>query len=192
MSVPTAIAAKVISQLHDKKYRIVWNASDISVTSYNVYRSETMDGTFTKIISVVDDTQYFDSLPIDWNSTNVFYKVTAVNVDGESTLTATSAVTDTDVNSYMYVPRELNIKQYGDDSPSIWLYNIVPLPSYSITTTVTNGIFYLNYNYRPGSLEIYLNRLKLEASKFTESGSNFFTILSTLTVGSVLDCNFRK
>lgn len=179
---------KVVSQLHDNKYRIVWNSYP-GISYYNIYRAGDPYNTFTKIISVATATQYFDELPADWSSKNVFYKVTAVDsVGAESDLTSTPAITDTDVNSYMYVPKELNIKQYNYNNQVEWLYNIVPFG----TINGTNNVFYFNYNYKSGSLDVFKNRKKLNASEFVEVSSNSFSLTTTPTVGDTLDCNFIK
>lgn len=186
MSTPIIASVKVIYQLHDNKYRIVWFATDLSVSSFNIYRSNSVEGPFTKIISVVvPDTQYFDSLPIEFDGIP-FYKITAISSEGEGDISITPAFTDTDVDSYMYVPRHLNIKHYGDGNQVSWLYNIIPDGSID----ATNNIFYFNRNYRKGTLEVFKNRKKLKESEFVEVTCNSFSLLATPTVGDILDCNF--
>lgn len=189
MSIPGNIAGfKVITRLHDHQYRLIWE--DAAVSSYNIYRSTSVSGTFTKIISVLSpNTSYVDELPPDFTGIP-FYKITGVNISGEGTITLTQAITDTDFISYMKVPDGLNINYYNKDNYSVWMYNVVP--TYTVTTTMTNNLCYLNYNYKPGSLEIFLNRYKLNSTQFIESGSNYFTISTTVTIGSTLDVNFVK
>jgi hypothetical protein len=182
---------RVINQLHDNKYRIVWDPM-LGVVSYSIYRSNAVYGTFTIITSVTSATQYFDSLPTDWNSNTVFYKVTGVDSSGgESDLTTSPAITDTDFYDYMHIPRKLNIKHYGDGKELEWLYNIVPVGNIN----GSNNVFYFNYNYKPGSLEVFRNRKKLNKNQFIEISSNAFSLATpttTVTVGDLLDCNLIR
>lgn len=178
---------QVITRLHDHQYRILWGAESSS-TQYNIYRSNSIVGTFTKIVSVLSPiTTYTDELPPDFTGVP-FYKITGINTIGEGGVTIAQAQTDTTYLSYMKVPDGLNINYYNKDNYSVWMYNVVPTGSIN----TSNRTFYLNNNYKPGSLEIYKNGFKLEATNFIESGSNFFTVSTTLTVGDTLDCNFIK
>lgn len=188
MSIPSIITGiRVTNILHDNKWKIVWNpAIDSTVTHYNVYRSKEPFNNFTKIIQVlIPDTTYFDSLPADWENKTVFYKVTATNPGGESDLTTTQATTDTDTFKYMYAPYKLKVdySKYYE-----WLYNVVPTGS----TNGTNKIFYLKYNYLPGSLEVSVNGVRLLPSKFSERTSNSVLIDPAPASSSVVQISFVK
>ncbi len=193
MAVPSIInSLVVVNMLHDNKYRLSWAASSVGevVTQYNIYRSNSAYGTFTKITQVgVETTICFDATPLDYGNF-AFYKVTAVNATGESSLTNTNAVTDITVSSYMYVPEKLNIKYYDHDHQAEWKYNIIP----NGIVNTTNKNFYFDYNYKEGSLVVFKNGYKLSEGYFTETGSNTFalSISTTTTVGDVIDCNLVR
>jgi len=61
---------------------LYWNAS-ATASSYNIYRSTTIAGTFTLIASSVTTTNYSDAAGLA-NLNTYYYKITAVNAGGES------------------------------------------------------------------------------------------------------------
>jgi hypothetical protein len=94
-SVPTSITAVAIN---DSKIKITWSASP-RATSYNIYRSDTSNGSFTKIYTLVGTLEQLPEpsyentgLP---RSTTKYYHVTAVNEFGESRPSRTVSATTT-------------------------------------------------------------------------------------------------
>lgn len=95
---PAAPASITAVAINDSKIKIAWSASP-RATSYNIYRSDTSDGSFTKIYTLVGTLEQLPEpsyentgLP---RSTTKHYYVTAVNEFGESRQSQTVSATTT-------------------------------------------------------------------------------------------------
>ena len=84
------------------RVRVSWD-TESSATSYNVYRSTTKGGSYTKIAAGITDTYYDDSSVS--SDVRYWYKVSAVNGSGEGDLS------DPDVG-YAHAAPALDIRRY--------------------------------------------------------------------------------
>ncbi|NIK77076.1 hypothetical protein FHS15_002201 [Paenibacillus castaneae] len=96
---PTNVSAKAESS---SDIEISWTASE-NATGYNVYRSDSADGSYSKVnTQLITETKFQNS---DLSaSTTYYYKVAAVNDAGESVLSAAAQATTNSVNTGPVTP----------------------------------------------------------------------------------------
>jgi len=116
MAIPPQVTGIHVKNLDisTREKKITWDpSSDPTVTSYNIYRSEVSYGDFEKInTDPITDSFYTDTVPL----TEVYpfqwwYKVTAVNPDGESDLAVTLPSTDIDIDAFINQPFDPAVPQ---------------------------------------------------------------------------------
>jgi fibronectin type 3 domain-containing protein len=110
-SVLAAPANLRVSSVNGAKVSLEWN-SVTNATSYNVYRSSSSSGTYTKMLTV-SATSYTDSSLS--NNTTYYYKVKAVNNSSESDYSSVATATTGSNNSDLDSPDDLTAESYGDD-----------------------------------------------------------------------------
>ena len=86
MAIPSAPSGLLSRNVGNECVELSWDSS-VGADSYNVYISTSSGGTFTKAnLTAITVTKV--SLPNIKFGTTVYFKVTAVNVDGESALSS--------------------------------------------------------------------------------------------------------
>jgi len=188
MSVPSVVTGIKVKNLQtDRNFKVTWNAVTASptITQYSIYRAETnytgfgIIGTVTATVLQYTDTTIPFSFDRSW-----FYRVTATNADGESSLAATQAITDFDYLVFSRAPADLDYRASLVD----WVENETP----SGAINSINITYYSLYNYKPNTLQIFISGGKLLASEFTQLTPNSFTLLVTPTVANSLSINYIK
>ena len=189
MSTPGVITGiKVTNMRVDRNFLITWDASPTidSVTQYNIYRAETSYAGFSSVGIVATPTvlQFIDTtIPFSFDKA-WYYKVTATNAEGECPAAATPSVTDFDYLIFNNAPVDLDYQVSLVD----WVENETP----SGTINGSNNIFYTVFNYKPRTLQIFINGDKLLASEFTQNTPNSFVLSITPTIANSLSVGYIK
>jgi hypothetical protein len=193
MSVPNIVTNIMVeNQYVDRKVLVSWqlNSSTDNVLYYNIYRSENQYSGFILIASTNDalGNSYLDALPYSIDK-SWFYRVTAVNADGESNINYTQSVTTSSDTSVFYqAPKDLDFKS----NLIIWQYGETP----SGSVNGTNNTFYVAGRIKPLSLSVYKKPLgypgflRMCSTDFRVITANSFimttTPTATLTLGESL------
>jgi len=86
MSTPKVEGVFITNQLDGGSLLVSWGAPSVTVLKYKVYRALSMSGTYTLIKDDVHVLFYKDTTAYQWQRTDYWYKVSAVDADGEGPL----------------------------------------------------------------------------------------------------------
>ena len=182
MSLPIVPYVRVQNLLFNRRMLVDWDSVEFQIPpidGYKVYRSASAYNGFNLITTVSgSSTQYIDVVPITFD-VNFYYKVTAYRGSEESDLSATPAVSDVSIEYFETQP-------FGSALTSnLFILDETPIG----IVDNTNKLFNTINSYRPNSLSVYLNGLKLKRGlDFTELGNDQFEFIEAPSnEGSVLD-----
>ena len=149
---PTAPTGLAVSSLTVDTVNLTWTAV-ADAAGYNVYRSTSSDGTYTKINTVpVTSSSFTDTGLTD--STTYYYSVTAVNLIGESEFSAeVSAITLTPPS----IPANIAISACTGNSVTLsWAFDSNS-KSYNVYRSTSNNGPFVKINTVPGTTNSYVD-----------------------------------
>ncbi|HON15946.1 MAG TPA: hypothetical protein PLA51_05655 [Spirochaetota bacterium] len=109
----------------DGKIVLSWSASS-RADSYNLYRSDSQNGTYNLVASGVSDLTYSDEFPSIIVGKNYYYKISAVNVSGESSMSSYIFG-----NTRLAIPGNFNLS-YSNKQVSLCWSPVIGATSYRI------------------------------------------------------------
>ena len=184
----TVKVIRVFNLLAERGFLITWQPNqEINIVEYNVYRSSspTDDSEFQKIATVpVPITSHLDRVPFTFGLV-FYYKVTAVDDGGnESSLTLVSPAHENTFHSFEEQPFPQNVLQ-GD-------FIIDEIPVGAIDDI--NVLYTTAKPFRPGTLEVYLNGIRMRKGIDYNEGplSQQFTFTDPPDTGGDMRVNYIK
>lgn len=186
----TVKAIHVFDLVAERGFLIKWKPNlETNIDGYNVYRSSspTDSAEFNKLNSTLvpaNVQSYIDRIPYTFGVV-WYYKVTAVDDGGnESSLDLTTPVHDNTFHSFEEQPFPINV-QAGD-----FVHNEVPQGDID----GVNVLYTTQFPYRPNSVEIFQDGVKLRATIDYDEGplSQQITLNGAPLAGSDLRVNYIK
>lgn len=184
----TVKAIRVFNLLAERGYLITWQPNqEINMVKYRVYRSESPTD-FTNFQSLGDVpvpvTSFLDRVPFTFGI--VFYYIVTAIDDGqnESSLVLTTPAQENSYHSFEEQPF------FNTIVSSDFITDEVPVGA----VDTVNTLFTTAFPYRKGSVEIYLNGVKLLPTVDFNEGpqSQQITFVNAPDTGGVLRINYKK
>lgn len=184
----TVKAIRVFNLLAERGYLITWQPNqEINMFKYRVYRSESPTD-FTNFQSLgevlVPVTSFVDRVPFTFGIV-FYYIVTAIDDGGnESSLVLTTPAQENSYHSFEEQPF------FNTIVSSDFITDEVPTGA----VDTVNTLFVTAFPYRKGSVEIYLNGVKLLPTIDFNEGpqSQQITFVNAPDTGGVLRINYKK
>lgn len=146
--VPTALTATASETNID----LSWNTV-ASATGYNVYRSTSEDGEYSKLTDIPVTTTSYVDIGLGGNTT-YYYKVTAINAAGESAKSAAAAATTASVIVTPAIPVNLSATATGTSSINLNWTAVSGATGYNVYCAVGNGE-YIKLTNSPVTMNSY-------------------------------------